>query len=58
LRTESRLSHFREDYEGRDDQNWLAWVDIADRDGKFTFDRTPVLDAAMFGRAGIAAAAA
>jgi len=42
MRTESRLSHFREDYELRDDQNWLAWVDIAERNGEFTFDRTPV----------------
>jgi succinate dehydrogenase/fumarate reductase flavoprotein subunit len=42
MRTESRLSHFREDFEGRDDQNWLAWVDIADRNGEFMFDRTPV----------------
>ena len=42
MRTESRLSHFREDYETRDDQNWLAWVDIRDRDGEFAFDRTPV----------------
>ncbi len=43
LRTESRLSHFREDYETRDDQNWLAWVDIGARGGgDFSFDRTPV----------------
>jgi succinate dehydrogenase/fumarate reductase flavoprotein subunit len=42
IRTESRLSHFREDYEARDDQNWLAWVDISDRDGAFAFERTPV----------------
>lgn len=42
MRTESRLSHFREDYDVRDDQNWLAWVDIRDREGEFMFDRTPV----------------
>jgi succinate dehydrogenase/fumarate reductase flavoprotein subunit len=42
MRTESRLSHFREDYEVRDDQNWLAWVDISERNGEFTFDRTLV----------------
>ncbi len=42
IRTESRLSHFREDYEARDDQNWLAWVDISNRNGTFAFDRTPV----------------
>jgi succinate dehydrogenase/fumarate reductase flavoprotein subunit len=27
-RTESRLSHFREDHEQRDDANWLVWVDV------------------------------
>jgi succinate dehydrogenase/fumarate reductase flavoprotein subunit len=42
LRTESRLSHFREDYDARDDANWLAWVDITDRAGEFSFERTPV----------------
>ena len=26
LRTESRGSHYREDYPTRDDQNWLKWV--------------------------------
>ena len=30
-RTESRLSHFREDIEERDDDNWLCWVDVTDR---------------------------
>jgi succinate dehydrogenase/fumarate reductase flavoprotein subunit len=42
VRRESRLSHFREDYEARDDQNWLAWVDVGERNGEFAFDRTPV----------------
>lgn len=42
MRTESRLSHFREDYEARDDRNWLAWIDIRDRNGEFVFARTPV----------------
>jgi succinate dehydrogenase/fumarate reductase flavoprotein subunit len=41
-RTESRLSHFREDFEARDDANWLVWVDIADRGGKPEFSRTPI----------------
>jgi succinate dehydrogenase/fumarate reductase flavoprotein subunit len=27
-RTESRLSHFREDFAARDDADWLVWVDI------------------------------
>jgi succinate dehydrogenase/fumarate reductase flavoprotein subunit len=42
MREESRLSHFREDYEARDDQNWLAWVDVGERGGEFAFDRTPI----------------
>jgi succinate dehydrogenase/fumarate reductase flavoprotein subunit len=42
MRTESRLSHFREDHEQRDDQNWLAWVDIGERNGDFNFERTPI----------------
>jgi succinate dehydrogenase/fumarate reductase flavoprotein subunit len=42
MRTESRLSHFREDYERRDDANWLCWVDIADAGGVPRFDKTPI----------------
>jgi succinate dehydrogenase/fumarate reductase flavoprotein subunit len=41
-RTESRLSHFREDHEGRDDDNWLVWVDITERDGKPEMTHTPI----------------
>jgi succinate dehydrogenase/fumarate reductase flavoprotein subunit len=41
-RTESRLSHFREDFEARDDANWLVWVDIAERGGKPELTRTPI----------------
>jgi succinate dehydrogenase/fumarate reductase flavoprotein subunit len=41
-RTESRLSHFREDYEQRDDANWLCWVDVAEREGGPAFRKTPV----------------
>jgi succinate dehydrogenase/fumarate reductase flavoprotein subunit len=41
-RTESRLSHFREDFEQRDDQNWLVWVDIAEQRGAPAFATTPV----------------
>jgi succinate dehydrogenase/fumarate reductase flavoprotein subunit len=29
FRTESRLSHFREDHAARDDEQWLVWVDIS-----------------------------
>jgi succinate dehydrogenase/fumarate reductase flavoprotein subunit len=41
-RTESRLSHFREDFDARDDASWLVWVDIAERDGAPAFTRTPI----------------
>jgi len=42
MRTESRLSHFREDYERRDDANWLCWVDISEVDGAPRFSKTPI----------------
>jgi succinate dehydrogenase/fumarate reductase flavoprotein subunit len=42
MRTESRLSHFREDYERRDDANWLCWVDISEADGAPRFSKTPI----------------
>jgi succinate dehydrogenase/fumarate reductase flavoprotein subunit len=41
-RTESRLSHFREDYDVRDDKNWLVWVDLTDGGNGPSFSRTPV----------------
>jgi succinate dehydrogenase/fumarate reductase flavoprotein subunit len=41
-RTESRLSHFREDFDARDDANWLVWVDIAERNGAPAFATTPI----------------
>lgn len=41
-RTESRLSHFREDYEQRDDANWLCWVDVTEKNGEPEFHKTPV----------------
>jgi succinate dehydrogenase/fumarate reductase flavoprotein subunit len=42
VRTESRLSHFREDYEARDDENWLVWVDITEKGRGPEFTRTPI----------------
>ncbi len=41
-RTESRLSHFREDHEARDDKDWLVWVDIAETGNSAAFTKTPV----------------
>lgn len=42
FRTESRLSHFREDYQVRDDKNWLVWVDIEHSESGPQFTKTPV----------------
>ncbi len=42
FRTESRLSHFREDHDARDDDQWLVWVDIAQGQGGPTFSKTPI----------------
>ena len=41
-RTESRLSHFREDFDVRDDKGWLVWVDIAEQNGVPAFTKTPI----------------
>ena len=41
-RTESRLSHFREDCDFRDDANWLCWVDVHDAGGTPRLVKTPV----------------
>jgi succinate dehydrogenase/fumarate reductase flavoprotein subunit len=41
-RTESRLSHFREDHERRDDANWLVWVDVDEGGNGPAFSKTPV----------------
>jgi succinate dehydrogenase/fumarate reductase flavoprotein subunit len=42
FRTESRLSHFRDDYQQRDDDNWLVWVDIAPGASRPELKRTPI----------------
>jgi succinate dehydrogenase/fumarate reductase flavoprotein subunit len=55
-RTESRLSHFREDFENRDDANWLCWVDVTEAGTIPAFHKTPVpmpycsVDATPIGR--------
>jgi succinate dehydrogenase/fumarate reductase flavoprotein subunit len=41
-RTESRLSHFREDFDRRDDANWLCWVDVTDSGHAPRFEKTPI----------------
>ena len=42
MRTESRGSHFREDYPERDDQNWLKWIIIKQEAGKMAVSTEPV----------------
>ncbi len=42
MRTESRMSHFREDFDARDDKNWLQWIDIKDDRGSPQFSKTPI----------------
>jgi len=42
MRTESRASHYREDYPARDDKNWLKWIMVNQKDGKLSFRFEPV----------------
>ena len=42
FRTESRLSHFREDFPVRDDENWAVWVDATKVAGQPEFVKTPI----------------
>ncbi len=42
FRTESRGTHFREDYPKRSDPDWLAWVKIGKTDGAMSLTREPI----------------
>ena len=42
LRTESRGSHYREDYPRRDDPAWLAHIKIKNKNGKMELTREPI----------------
>jgi succinate dehydrogenase/fumarate reductase flavoprotein subunit len=42
MRTESRMSHFREDFDARDDKAWLQWIDIRDYKGAPRLSKTPI----------------
>jgi succinate dehydrogenase / fumarate reductase flavoprotein subunit len=42
MRTESRGSHFREDYPERDDKNWLTWIIVKQEAGKMVISTEPV----------------
>ena len=35
MRTESRASHYREDYPSRDDKNWMKWIVVSHDGAKF-----------------------
>ena len=42
FRTESRGNHYREDYPGRDDPAWLAWIMIKKENGVMTVFKEPI----------------
>jgi succinate dehydrogenase/fumarate reductase flavoprotein subunit len=42
MREESRMSHFREDFDFRDDENWLAWIDVHESDAGPVLTKTPI----------------
>ena len=44
FRTESRATHYREDYPARDDKNWVAWVVISNDNGNMKLKKVPVPD--------------
>jgi succinate dehydrogenase/fumarate reductase flavoprotein subunit len=41
-REESRGTHFREDFPFRDDENWLCWVKLVEKDGAMTVVKHPI----------------
>ena len=42
MREESRMSHFREDFDFRDDENWLAWIDVHESAQGPVLAKTPI----------------
>lgn len=42
FRTESRGTHYREDYPNRDDTNWLAWTKIVQECGVMKLTKVPI----------------
>ena len=42
MRTESRGSHFREDYPRLDDENWLKWIILKQDAGQVGLSTQPV----------------
>ncbi len=41
-REESRGTHYREDFPFRDDENWLCWVKLVERDGAMAVVKQPL----------------
>ena len=41
-RTETRASHYREDYPNRDDKNWVKWIMASQKDGELSFRLKPL----------------
>ncbi|MFC1970434.1 FAD-dependent oxidoreductase [Chloroflexota bacterium] len=41
-RTESRASHYREDYPNRDDRSWLKWVVVSQENGELNLHTEPL----------------
>jgi succinate dehydrogenase/fumarate reductase flavoprotein subunit len=42
FRTESRGTHFREDYPARNDKEWLAWIKIRKEDNSMVLSKHPI----------------
>ncbi|MBW1803263.1 MAG: FAD-binding protein, partial [Deltaproteobacteria bacterium] len=42
MRTESRTTHFREDYPERDDKNWMKWIVVSRENGEITLKTVPL----------------
>ena len=42
IRQETRGSHYREDFPGRDNANWLKWIMVNQKEDRVNFDYLPV----------------
>jgi succinate dehydrogenase/fumarate reductase flavoprotein subunit len=42
MRTESRASHYREDYPERNNEQWLKWIIVNQKEGKLNYRFEPV----------------
>ncbi len=42
MRTETRAGHYREDYPQRDNDNWLKWIIVSQKDGQINLSIEPV----------------